>query len=71
MYSGFNNSNGLPLVLGTDQISVDSTSGSIFVSQFKPVGTYKVKVKGVLPDQITSTFAIFTIIISDNSPPVF
>ena len=50
-------------------MSVDSTTGSIFVSKSKPAGTYTVKVIGTLPDLVTTTSAIFTIIV--NTAPVF
>jgi hypothetical protein len=51
-------------------MTVDSTTGSIFVSKSKPVGTYTVKVIGNLPDLVTTTSAIFTIKI-ENTAPVF
>jgi len=50
-------------------MSVDSATGSIFVSKSKPAGTYTVKVIGTLPDLVTTSSAIFTIKI--NTVPVF
>jgi hypothetical protein len=50
-------------------MSVNQTTGSISVSNLKPVGTYTVKVIGTLPDLVTTTSAIFTIIV--NTVPVF
>ena len=47
------------------------TSGTIFVSSAKPTGTFKIKVKGILPDLISSISEIFTIIIITNMPPVY
>jgi hypothetical protein len=42
-------------------MSVDSSTGIIFVSKLKPIGTYTIKVIGTLPDFATSTSAIFKI----------
>jgi hypothetical protein len=42
-------------------MSVNSITGSIFVSKMKPAGTYTIKVIGTLPDQVTTTSATFTI----------
>ena len=48
---------------------MDATTGNIFVSKLKPEGTYKIKVIGTLPDLITTTSEVFTIII--NALPKF
>ena len=45
-------------------MSVDSASGAIFVSQLKPIGAYTIKVIGTLPDLVTTTSEIFTIIVT-------
>jgi hypothetical protein len=50
-------------------MSVDSTSGAIFVSSLKPNGTYFVKVIGTLPDLFSTYSEIFTI--NMNTVPVF
>lgn len=54
-------------------MSVNPTTGAIFVSILKPVGTYSIKVTGILPDYVTTTTAIFTIIVTPaiNYPPLF
>lgn len=44
-------------------MSVDPSSGTIFVSNNKPIGSYSIKVIGTLPDLVSTTFATFTIII--------
>jgi hypothetical protein len=51
-------------------MSVDSSTGTIFVSKSKPAGTYTVKVIGTLPDQVSSNSAVFNITII-NTAPVF
>jgi hypothetical protein len=68
IYSGLNNTNGNILNQASDLIGVDSKTGAIFVSKYKPPGTYNVKIIGTLPENTTET-AIFTIIII-NTPPV-
>ena len=52
-------------------MSVNSATGSIFVSKSKPIGTYTIKVIGTLPDFTTSTSAIFIIKVKENTVPVF
>jgi hypothetical protein len=47
-------------------MSVNSKTGTIKVAQNKPIGTYFVKVIGVLPDLISSSFFIFKIEIIRN-----
>jgi hypothetical protein len=68
-YIGYNNSDGRALNQATDLIGVDSTTGSIFVSKYKPRGTYQVKIIGTLPEYTTSS-AIFTVAVL-NTAPVF
>ena len=46
---------GHTLVAANDQMSVNPSTGSIFVSISKPAGTYQIKVIGTLPDSITTT----------------
>jgi hypothetical protein len=69
-YTGVDNSDGRALAIATDLMSVDSATGTIFVSKSKPAGTYTVKVIGTLPDLISSNSAVFTITII-NTAPVF
>jgi hypothetical protein len=52
-------------------MTVNSTTGSIFVSKLKPIGAYLIKVVGTLPDLFTKTSAIITININTNIAPVF
>ena len=53
-------------------MSVNSTTGSIFVSKSNPAGTYTVAVIGTLPDLATKHSEIFTInIIANSEPPYF
>ena len=68
-YTGVDNSDGRALK-ATDLMSVDSSTGTIFVSKSKPAGTYTVKVIGTLPDLESSNSAVFTITII-NTAPVF
>jgi hypothetical protein len=67
------NSDGHSLEAATDLMSVNSATGAIFVSTSKPGGTYNIKVIGTLPDLVTTTSAIFTIVIKEpvNTVPVF
>jgi hypothetical protein len=58
-YTGYDNSDGHLLVASTDLMSVDSATGSIFVSKSKSVGTYTIKIKGILPDLVSTTTEIF------------
>ena len=46
---------GHTLAVANDKMSVDSLTGSIFVSISKPVGTYQIKLIGTLPDSVTTT----------------
>jgi hypothetical protein len=43
------------LVPTVDLFDFDTKTGNIILSKSKPVGTYKVKVIGTLPDLVTST----------------
>jgi|LauGreDrversion4_2_1035121.scaffolds.fasta_scaffold38394_1 hypothetical protein len=56
-------------------MSVDPTTGTIFVSKSKLPGTYYLKVTGSLPDYVTNSFDVFTITvllpIPINYPPLF
>ena len=52
-------------------MSVDPATGTITVSKNKHIGTYYIKVIGTLPDLVTSAFAVFTIIITTNTVPIF
>lgn len=52
-------------------MTVNSTTGSIFVSLLKPIGTYLIKLVGTLPDLFTKTSAVITIIVKVNTAPVF
>jgi len=53
-------------------MDVNSTAGTIFVSSTKLPGTYTIKVKGILPDLVSSTSEIFTILIKEkNMPPIY
>ena len=70
-YTGVDNSDGHSLVAETDLMSVNSATGSIFVSMSKPIGTYTIKVIGTLPDFVTSTSAIFKIKVLENTVPIF
>ena len=45
---------------------MDSNSGSISVSKFIKVGTYQIKIVGILPDKTTKMSSIFTIEIKRN-----
>lgn len=54
-YSGVSAVDGHTLAVANDQMSVDSLTGSIFVSISKPVGTYQIKLIGTLPDSVTTT----------------
>jgi hypothetical protein len=36
-------------------MSVNPSTGTIFISSSKPVGTYTIKVKGTVPELSTST----------------
>jgi hypothetical protein len=47
-------------------MSVNPKTGTIRVGQYKPLGTYFVKVIGVLPDKTSSTNFIFKIDIIRN-----
>jgi hypothetical protein len=42
-------------------VKIDSETGSIIISELKPIGTYAIKVIGTLPDFGTSASALFTI----------
>lgn len=44
-------------------MSINPTTGRIFVSKNKPIGTYTIKVIGTLPDLETKTSAIFQILV--------
>ena len=68
-YTGYDNSDGHALNQATDLIGVDSSNGTIYVSKFKPPGTYQVKIIGTLPEYSTNS-AVFTIIVL-NTAPVF
>jgi hypothetical protein len=68
-YAGFDNTDNHLLNNTTDFMSVDSTTGSIFVSKLKPNGTYYVKVVGTLTDFVTKSSSVFTI--NMNTVPVF
>jgi hypothetical protein len=46
---------------------VDSNSGLISVSKFIKVGTYQIKIVGILPDKTTKMSSIFTIEIKRNT----
>jgi hypothetical protein len=50
-------------------MSVNPTTGNIFVSIKKPAGTYNIKVTGILTDYVTTTSAILTIKITVPAPP--
>ena len=50
-----------------DFIWVDSASGLISVSKFKKVGTYQIKIVGILPDNKTKTSSLFSIEIKQNT----
>ena len=54
-------------------MSVNPTTGTIFVSILKPAGTYQIKVTGSLPDYVTTKSEIFTITVTPpiNYPPLF
>ena len=44
-------------------MSINLTTGTIFVSMYKPIGTYSIKIIGTLPDLVTTTSAIFKILV--------
>jgi hypothetical protein len=69
-YTGYNNTNGNILNKTTDLVGVNQTTGSIFVSNSKPPGSYQVKIVGNLPD-FTTYSEIFTITVIYNTPPKF
>jgi hypothetical protein len=71
IYTGVNNSDGNPLNAENDFLSVNQSTGTIFVSDKKLPGTYNIKVIGTLPDLITTYSANFTIIITASDPPYF
>ena len=53
---------------------MNPADGKIFVSKSKLAGTYIIKVIGTLPDLVTTTYSIFTIVITApavNTPPFF
>jgi hypothetical protein len=52
-------------------MSINPTTGTIFVSMYKPIGIYSIKVIGTLPDLVTTTSAIFKIHVKLNSVPIF
>lgn len=55
-------------------MSVDPTSGSIWVSLLKPFDIYTIKVVGTLPDNVSKTSASFIIEVKENilnTKPVF
>ena len=54
-------------------MSVDPTTGAIFVSKNKPEGTYEVKITGMLHDYVTTTSVVhfITILPPINYPPLF
>lgn len=65
---------GHTLLAASDLMSVDSLTGSIFVSLSKPAGTYQIKIIGTLSDSWTTTSQVFTINIAApavNSLPYF
>jgi hypothetical protein len=71
-YTGLNISDGNPLNAAIDFLSVNPSTGTIFVSDKKLPGTYKIKVIGTLPDLVTTYSAYFTINITEsNNPPYF
>ncbi len=67
-YSGFDAYDGHSLNYTKDLIAVDQATGSIKVALEKMVGIYQIRVTGILPDYLPSTYSqVFTIEIKKNS----
>ncbi len=57
------------LTYSTDLIDFDNINLKLKVAKAKPVGTYQIKVIGILPDLFSTISTVITIIIRQNHPP--
>ncbi len=63
-YNGFDAANSQQLSYSRDLIKIDSITGDIKINSKKAPGTYRIKLKGTLPDIISTIDWVFDLKIS-------